>query len=392
MERALQLLEKFRARFGGLASLARAPGRVNLIGEHTDYNEGFVLPAAIDLFCWVAFAARKDRIVDFYSEHFDESVEASLDDLATRSRRSWVNYPLGVAWALQHAGCALRGANLYISSDVPLGAGLSSSAAIEVATGYALMSVAGAPIDAKKLALLCQRAENEFVGARTGIMDQFISCHARTGHALLLDCRSLDFRHVPLPADVDLVICNTMVRHRIGAGEYNVRRGECEAAARALSTALPRIRTLRDVSLADLEAHRALLSETLYRRCRHVITENARVQETVSALESGHIENLGQLMANSHRSLRDDYEVSCRELDLMVDLAERQGGVLGARMTGGGFGGCTINLVRSAESAEFRKRIAEEYEAAAGRKPEIYVCKTSDGAQMVGDVTSLASS
>lgn len=391
MERARQLLEKFRARFGGPASLARAPGRVNLIGEHTDYNEGFVLPAAIDLFCWVAFAPRKDRIVGFNSEHFDESVEVSLDDLATRATRSWVNYPLGVAWALQQFGCALRGANVYISSDVPLGAGLSSSAAIEVATGYALMSVAGAPIDTKKLALLCQRAENEFVGARTGIMDQFVSCHGRAGHALLLDCRSLDFRHVPLPANVDLVICNTLVRHRIGAGEYNVRRGECEAAVRALSAALPGIRTLRDVSLADLEAHRALLSETIYKRCRHVITENARVQETASALESGHLENLGQLMANSHRSLRDAYEVSCRELDLMVNLAERQRGVLGARMTGGGFGGCTINLVRSAESAEFRKRIAEEYEAAAGRKPEIYVCKTSDSAQMVGDAASPAS-
>ena len=391
MQDARQLLEKFRARFGGPASLARAPGRVNLIGEHTDYNEGFVLPAAIDLFCWVAFAPRKDRMFGFYSEHFDELVEVHLDRLATRSTRSWVNYPLGVAWALQQSGCALRGANLYISSDVPLGAGLSSSAAIEVATGHALMSVAGAPIDAKRLALACQRAENEFVGARTGIMDQFVSCHGRVGHALLLDCRSLDFRHVPLPADVNLVVCNTMVRHHIGGGEYNVRRGECEAAVRALSAALPEIRSLRDVSLADLEAHRALLSETLYRRCRHVIGENARVQQTASALDSGHIEPLRRLMADSHRSLRDDYEVSCRELNLMVELAEQQRGLLGARMTGGGFGGCTINLVRAAESAEFRKSIAQEYEAAAGRKPEIYVCKASDGAQMVRDAASLAS-
>lgn len=385
MERARQLLDNFNARFGGFASLVRAPGRVNLIGEHTDYNEGFVLPAAIDFFCWVAFSPRKDRTLALYSEQFDELVEASLDGLRARATSSWANYPLGVAWALQQAGYRLCGANIAISSDVPLGAGLSSSAAVEVSVGYALLSAADLPIDTKKLALLCQRAENDFVGAHTGIMDQFISCHGRAGNALLLDCRSLDFRHVLLPAQVDLVICNTMVQHRLGTSEYNVRRAECEAGVRELSKALPGIGALRDVSLPQLEMRRKVLGDTIYKRCRHVISENARVQHAAAALESGRVESLRQLMADSHRSLRDDYEVSCHELDVMVELAGRQRGVLGSRMTGGGFGGCTINLVNAADSAEFCRHIAEEYEAATGLKPDVYVCKASNGAELLKD-------
>jgi galactokinase len=383
MERAKELLKKFRTRFGGPAAIFRAPGRVNLIGEHTDYNDGFVFPAAIEFYCWVAIAPRNDRRLALYSENFDEAVEANLDELKIQATGKWEDYPLGVAWALEQAGYALHGANIYILGEVPLGAGLSSSAAVEVSTALALMDVAQRTILTKKLALLCQKAENEFVGARCGIMDQFVCCHGREGSALLLDCRSLDFRAVRLPSAVHLVICNTMVQHKHGSGEYNVRRGECESAVRQLSRALPEIRALRDVSLAELDNHRGLLSETVYKRCRHVITENARAVQAATALETGHLEVLREVMADSHRSLRDDYEVSCPELDVMVELANRQPGVFGARMTGGGFGGCTINLVSAAESGEFRRQVGAEYEAATGLKPNIYVCDASQGAEMV---------
>jgi galactokinase len=383
MERGKELREKFRRRFGGASAVFRAPGRVNLIGEHTDYNEGFVFPAAIGFYCWVAIAPRNDRRLVLYSENFDEAVEANLDELKIQAIGKWADYPLGVAWALEQAGYVLRGANIYILGEVPLGAGLSSSAAVEVSTAFALMDVAQHTIPAKKLALLCQKAENEFVGARCGIMDQFVSCHGREGSALLLDCRSLDFGLVPLPSSIHLVICNTMVQHQHGGGNYNLRRAECETAVRQLSMALPEIRALRDVSLVALENNRGLLSETIYKRCRHVITENARAVQTATALETRHLELLREVMADSHRSLRDDYEVSCRELDIMVELANRQTGVFGARMTGGGFGGCTINLVSAAESREFRRHVGAEYEAATGLKPNIYVCEASQGAEMV---------
>jgi galactokinase len=263
---------------------------------------------------------------------------------------------------------------------VPLGAGLSSSAALEVSAGFALMHLAKHSIPLKELALLCQRAENEFVGARCGIMDQFVSCHGRAGSAMLLDCRSLDFQLLRLPPKVHLVICNTMVRHELGSSEYNIRRSQCEEGVHQLSKALPGIRALRDVSLADLEEHRELLSAIVYKRCRHVVTENARTHWAAAAFESGEIATLRQLMTDSHRSLRDDYEVSCRELDIMVELAMQQRGVLGARMTGGGFGGCTINLVQAAESDRFCDRVAEGYQAAIGRRPDIYVCEASNGA------------
>ncbi len=382
MERAKELLRKFRTRFGGPATLFRAPGRVNLIGEHTDYNEGFVFPAAIGFYCWAAVAPRNDRRLALYSENFDEAVEANLDELKIQATGKWADYPLGVAWALEQAGYVLRGANIYILGEVPLGAGLSSSAAVEVSTAFALMDVAQRTVPMKKLALLCQKAENKFVGARCGIMDQFVSCHGREGSALLLDCRSLDFRAVQLPTAVHLVICNTMVQHQLGVGEYNVRRAECETAVRQLSGALPQIRALRDVSLVELENNRGFLSETIYKRCRHVITENVRAVQAANALETGHLGLLREVMADSHRSLRDDYEVSCRELDIMVELANRQAGVFGARMTGGGFGGCTINLVSAAESGEFRRNVGAEYQAATGLKPNIYVCEASPGAGM----------
>jgi galactokinase len=383
MNKAHELLTSFKSRFGTGASVYRAPGRVNLIGEHTDYNEGYVLPAAIGFSCWVGIAPRDDRKLALYSESYGEAHEAGLDELGTRGLGHWADYPLGVAWALKEAGYRLRGANIYIAGDVPLGAGLSSSAAIEVSTGYALLSVANHAIDRTKLALLCQRAENEYVGMRCGIMDQFVSCQGRAGHALLLDCRSLDYRTLKLPPRVRLVICNTMVKHKLQAGEYNVRRAECEEAVRKLASAMPGIRSLRDVSFEQLAEHRSLLSDTLYRRCRHIISENQRVRDVTDLFERGKTEGLRELMAASHESMRDDYEISCRELDAMVEIAGQQRGGYGARMTGGGFGGCTINFVDVEHATEFQRRVAAEYESAIGLRPDIYICEASQGAELM---------
>jgi galactokinase len=378
-----QVLDGFKARFGSAASIYRAPGRVNLIGEHTDYNDGFVLPAAIEFYCWAAAAPRADGKLVIHSQNFNETVEAAFDSLSPLGDKHWANYPLGVAWALRQAGKPLAGANIYITGEVPVGAGLSSSASVEVAIGFALLSQSQRNIDRKELAQLCQKAENEFVGARVGIMDQFVSCYGRASNALLLDCRSLEHKFVKLAGDVQLVICNTMVKHELASSEYNARRAECEEGVRILRIVLPRIRALRDVTLSQLEEHRRILPPKVIARCRHVITENARVQSAVQAFRKGDSKALGPLMQESHRSLRDDYEVSCKELDLMVEIAAAQPEVIGARMTGGGFGGCTINLVGSAAVADFKRKVAAEYSSQTGLTPEIYVSPASEGAQQM---------
>ena len=361
----------------------RAPGRVNLIGEHTDYNEGFVMPAAIEFATWVAAGARDDRILAVHSENVSESREFSLDDPDASRQGQWSDYVRGVAVVLEGAGHRLRGANLLIRGEVPLGAGLSSSAAIEIATAVALVSVSGLEVGRTEIARLGQRAENEFVGMHCGIMDQFIACQARAGHALRLDCRSLDYRLVPLPPGVCLVIGDTCVHHELAAGEYNRRRAECETAVRHLARALPNVQALRDVTLPDLFQHGRGLPEVVLRRCRHVITENLRVEQVTAALDRGDLARLGQLMAESHTSLREDYEVSCAELDVMVKMASELPGLLGARMTGGGFGGCTINLVRQDAVERFRTELLRRYQAATGREARVYVSEAAGGAEEV---------
>ena len=366
--------------FGPVGGVYRAPGRVNLIGEHTDYNEGFVLPSAIDLACWAVASRRGDGKLVVYSENFSESVESNLGDPQPQPAKKWGDYPVGVAWALQRSGYRLGGVNLYIRGDVPLGAGLSSSAAIEVCIGYALLDLSGYRVDPVRLAQLCQQAENEFVGARCGIMDQFIACHGQAGHAVLLDCRTLDYRLVPLPQQMQLVICNTMVKHELAASGYNTRRSECEEGVRRLAEVAPHIRSLRDLTLSQLEQQRGRLTDTIYKRCRHVVTENDRVHRLAAALQGGEVDALPRLMADSHRSMRDDYEISCAEVDLMVDIANEQKGVFGARMTGGGFGGCTINLVNASDCAEFQRRVGAAYQSATGIKPDIYVRTAAQGA------------
>jgi galactokinase len=361
----------------------RAPGRVNLIGEHTDYNDGFVMPAAINFSTWVKVEPRADRILSVFSENFDETFEFDLDEREPKPVNSWSDYVHGVAVALQQAGYRLRGATLQISGEVPIGAGLSSSAAIEVATAYALLANAGLNLSLTELAKICQLAENTFVGMRCGIMDQFISCHGQLERALLLDCRTLEFRLLPLPKNVAVVICNTMVKHELATGEYNSRRSQCEAGVRHFSENHPNIRALRDVTELELERSRKDLSEVVFRRCRHVITENSRVLAAAEALERHNLTLFGQLMNESHRSLRDDYEVSCRELDLMVELALNVSGVYGARLTGAGFGGCTVNLIETDKVEEFKTTVGARYREATGIVPEIYICTAAQGVEEV---------
>ena len=361
----------------------RAPGRVNLIGEHTDYNDGFVMPAAINFSTSVTFQPLAGRKIEFYSENFEEQVVLHLDELPDEKRNHWSDYVVGVALMIERAGYRLSGASLSFSSDVPIGSGLSSSAAIEVATAYALNIGRNLQIDLKELAKLCRKAENEFVGARVGIMDQFVSLFGEKDKALLLDCRSLDYKPLPLPVDIQLVICNTMVKHALASGGYNERRAQCEEGVRELSKVLPGITALRDVSSIQLEQYRGALQPTIYRRCKHIVSENERVLSSGVALERSDLRAFGSLMNDSHRSLRDDFEVSCAELDLMVELARGVEGVYGARMTGGGFGGCTVNLVARDQVEQFKKVVGPGYQKATGLRPEIYVCQAVKGAEEI---------
>jgi len=386
--RAPALEQRFVQLFGESPRIYQAPGRVNLIGEHTDYNDGFVMPAAIGFYTRVAVAPRPDRKLLIRSENYSEQVEFDLDHLPAAGAGHWSDYAIGVVKMLVRSGKQLGGTNLLVDGNVPQGAGLSSSASLEVAVGYALLAARAidrTKINRTSLALLCQQAENEFVGARCGIMDQFVASHGKRGQALLLDCRSLEYRQLPLPADVALAICNTMAKHNIAKGEYNQRRAECEAGVRALSKHLPHVRALRDVTSEDLETFGHELPDIVMRRCRHVIGENARVLQAASALELGDLQAFGDLMLESHRSLRDNFEVSCSELDWMVELAGQAEGVYGTRMTGGGFGGCTIALVQAGCVEAFQRTVQEGYEHLTGCKPEIYICAPADGVGQVAE-------
>lgn len=382
--RAVTVAERFRAIYGtNPRGIFRAPGRVNLIGEHTDYNDGFVMPAAIDFYSYAAIGERADHTLSIYSEQFRETVEFRLDQLAGPPRKHWSDYVRGVAAMLRDEGYPLKAADLVIDGQVPIGSGLSSSAAIEVATAFALTSLGGVTIPLLEVARLCQCAENIYTGTRCGVMDQFVSCFGKQGHALMLDCRSLQTTYLQLPPDVRLVICNTMVRHELAGGEYNERRASCERVVQTIQRFLPKVRALRDLTMGDLEYCRRSLTDVDYRRSRHVITENTRVRDAKDGLESADLTRIGELMFQSHESLHRDYEVSCDELNLMVDLALDADGVYGARMTGGGFGGCTINLVDSKAVPEFQKNVAFGYEKLTGLSPQIFVCCAAGGASEV---------
>jgi galactokinase len=373
-------LDTFREKFGPdpQPRLFRAPGRVNLIGEHTDYNDGFVLPAAIDYQVVVAARERGDSQVNVYALDFKQWDHFDLHSITRRRKNTWSNYIRGAAWSLQQDGHALVGMDTVVAGDVPIGAGLSSSAAIEVATGYTLLRLGKVEVDRVVLALATQRAENDFVGMRCGIMDQFISCLGQVNHALLIDCRDLSHRPVSLPAAAALVIADSGVRRGLVESEYNARRAECEAAARHFD-----VPALRDVDEATFNARAHELPPVVCRRARHVITENARTLAAAQVLDSGDLTTFGQLMNASHTSLRDDFEVSCRELDLLVEIARSVDGVYGARLTGAGFGGCILALAQHAAAEKVATAIYERYPPAAGREARVYICQPSDGASEV---------
>lgn len=364
--------------------LFRAPGRVNLIGEHTDYNGGFVLPMAIDLEAAVAIAERRDRKICVHSVNIDESAEFDLDAERKHGEKSWLNFVEGAARILERRGFRLTGADILIWSDVPAGAGLSSSAALETAVGLALTEISGQPIDRTTLALVGQQTEHEFVGAKVGIMDQFASANARRGHALLLDCRSLEFEHLPLDTkNAAVVICDTNVKHNLASSEYNTRRRECEKGVEALREFLPGITQLRDVGVREFEKYAGRLPETIRRRCRHVVTEIERTLKAAEALKQKDLKEFGKLMWASHESLRDDFEVSSRELDLLVGIASECAGVLGARMTGGGFGGSTVNLIKREYLDETVRKISTGYHKLMNIEPAILVAEAGGGASEI---------
>jgi galactokinase len=383
------LLSKLRALFaelyGAVPAIYRAPGRVNLIGEHTDYNDGFVMPAALDLYTYVAVSPRPDRRLQVYSENLGEKFDLDLESIRPGKSGHWSDYVRGVGGVCESSGYQLRGADLAIVSELPLGAGLSSSAALEVATAWALLSNSQIKVDPTTVAQMCQKAEHLYAETMCGIMDQFISCHGGAGKALLLDCRSLKFQLLAIPSHLRLMVCNTMVRHEHASSGYNTRRRECGEGLLALAQVFPGIRALRDVTMDELEENDDRLSPVIYKRVRHVVTENDRVKKAASALTKGNMAEFGLLMDDSHRSLRDDYEVSTPELDLMVELASSQAGVFGARMTGGGFGGSTINLVDAAHAEEVRQWLEQNYEAKTGIKPTILICEASEGAGAVAE-------
>jgi galactokinase len=378
------LKRSFRELFNTEPRLFSAPGRVNLIGEHTDYNDGFVLPIAVNRRTVVAAAPNGGTRLRVKSVEFDEYVEIDLSSSATTSQPHWVTYVEGVARVLREREVPVSGADLMVTSTVPIGSGMSSSAALEMSVGAAFVALAGVEIDLIQLALAAQRAEHIYAGTKCGLMDQLAVAFGKAGHALLIDCRSFERKPIELKiANTAIVVCDTNVKHELATSAYNQRRAECEKGVELLREYLPQIRALRDVSEQDFAAYGERLPEPIRRRCRHVITENDRTVRAGDALQRGNVRVFGTLMQMSHRSLRDDYQVSCRELDTMVDIARDQSGVAGARMTGGGFGGCTVNFVERNELGSFLAIVPREYEERTGRQATIYVVEAEDGVKEV---------
>ncbi len=379
-----KVTQAYNARFQHPPQLiVRAPGRVNLIGEHTDYNDGFVLPVAVDQAAWLAVGLTEEpwttvRAMDMGN---DEAV-FSVNQVPA-SVGGWPDYPKGVVWAFLERGLQPPSVNAVLASDVPVGAGMSSSAAIELAFAFAWTTLGHFDIPLPDLALLCQRAENQYVGVNCGIMDQMISACGKAGHAMLLDSRSLERRYFPLPEGVAIVVADSLVRRSLASSEYNVRRAQCEQAVAHLQKYVPEATALRDISLRNLERFGRGLPEVVYRRARHVVTENDRVLRFARALYNGDIEAAGMLMVEGHRSLRDDYEVSAPELDALVEAAMEVPGCYGARLTGAGFGGCTIALVAEEAVPEFQAHITEVYAARFEKRPAVYVTHPADGVAVI---------
>ena len=378
-----ELTATFHRIFGQASPLflVRAPGRVNLIGEHVDYNDGFVLPIAMSQALYVLAAPADDGHIGVHTTTLGQSIFFPADQPGEPGEPAWGNYVRGVAEMLRRRKITLKPARLLVHSDVPVGGGVSSSAALEVGVALALLKLADATVEPVPLALLTRQAEHEYARSPCGIMDQFICVLGRRDHALLLDCRSQEYRHLPFDFDNSvLVVMNTQVRHSIGGGEYPVRQGQCREGLAALQAVHPEIRTLRDATMRQLEAARERMDATAFRRCRHVVSEIARTIQAADALARRDAGAFGQLMTASHASLRDDYEVSCPELDALVDIAVSTPGCYGARMTGGGFGGCAIALVRALAETPLREAIRRVYDPGFERPAIVYATAASDGA------------
>lgn len=368
-------IAEFERFFGRHPSfVVRAPGRVNLIGEHTDYNDGFVLPIAIDRAVWIALRPTATQQVILHALNLKQSAEFSLDNIK-HENQEWVEYIKGVAWALQQAGYLIGGWEGLITSDIPIGAGLSSSAALELAAARAFAAVSSYPWEAIKMAQIGQQAEREWVGVNCGIMDQMISAVGHAGHGLLIDCRSLKTELVPLPPDITVVVLDTATRRGLVDSAYNERRQQCKMAARFFG-----VPALRDVSQIEFDAKAEALDPVVFRRARHVISENIRTLQAANMMSQKDAVKFGQLINASHISLRDDFEVSSPELDQMVDCAQQESACYGARLTGAGFGGCAIAIVHANAVQNFTETVTINFQTATGLQPEIYVCTATDGA------------
>lgn len=380
----------YRETFGHTpAHIARAPGRVNLLGEHVDYNDGFVLPAAIDRAAYIAFSPTNAPHSTLLAVDFSQQASFSPDSIPTKTQADssplpeWGLYPAGVMWSLVEENLPVAPMNAVFASDVPRGSGLSSSASVEMAFMIAWQTLGGWTLPPMSRALLGQKAENQYVGVNCGIMDQFASACGVENRLLLLDCRSLDWKTIPLPGDVSIVIADTTVRRKLTSGEYNKRRAACEEAVRLLQRDLPHVRSLRDVSVEEFDRLAGKLPQEIGKRARHVVEEIGRSKQAEALLEAGDVQKFGRLMNECHVSLRDLYEVSCPELDVMVNIAQSLDGCHGARLTGAGFGGCTVNLVASAEADEFARSLAKGYADATDLRPEIYITRASGGAGLI---------
>ncbi|WEK36626.1 MAG: galactokinase [Candidatus Pseudobacter hemicellulosilyticus] len=378
-----RLRKQFRDLYGKDASIAASPGRVNLIGEHTDYNEGFVLPGGVDKKMYVAYALNNTDTINVYASQFNESASFKPADTLT-PQKGWLNYLLGVTHHIKAKGKTIGGVDIILDGDVPVGAGMSSSAALCSAYGFALNEQFGLGLSRMELALIGQATEHTFVGAKVGIMDQFASLHGKKGHVMKLDCRSLEYEYIPFDfPDYKIVLVNSMVTHSLASSEYNVRRQQCEEGVAILKKHQPAINSLRDVSLDFLNAHKEELSPVVYDRCWYVVTEEARLLKGCEALAKGDLDSFGKLMIATHNGLSKQYAVSCTQLDFLAERAGLIEGVAGSRMMGGGFGGCTINIVKADKVDAFTQQIQQAFEGLFKVTPEVYVTQIEDGARIL---------
>lgn len=376
----MTVAQRFREKFGRVPEVVvRSPGRVNLIGEHTDYNDGLVLPAAIDLGTDIAAASRSDRVLRVVAEHFDAQDVVSLDDFDPTAGAPWTKYVRGIASLLPNLGVDPVGADILVSGDLPLGAGLSSSASLEMGVGLTMCTLAGFEPDLVELALLAQRVENEVVGVQSGLMDQLAVAGGRSGHALHIDCRSLETTLVPFPKDLRLLVLDSAVPRSLTATDYNRRREECDTALDLIQAIQPTVSSLRDLTIDQLERLQTHMPDVAFRRARHVVTENRRVSDVVDALMTGDVDAVGTLFAQGHASLRDDFEVSCEEIEVLVRLAASTDGVHATRLTGAGFGGCVVSLVDASHAETAAASIVSAYNETTKLTGRAYVCRPADG-------------